>query len=886
MQEQVTMARAELMMANQKQQESRDSIYRQPEMKMIPGSGTIYGKIADAKGHDGIPGATVRLKGYTTGVVSGTDGTFKLSNIRAGQYVLQFSGLGYISKEVGITVYDGNSTMVNTDLITSTASLNEVVVVGYGTSKKRDLMGSVATVRANDLTQVLQGKVAGVNITTMDNGRFGADTKIQLRGIRSLTGESNPLLIVDGVVSELKNLSEIDPNDIASVSTLKDASAVALYGSRAANGVIIVTTKGFNPKMMREEFRDYAFWKPNLITDENGEVKFAVTYPDNITSWQTYVVGMDKKHHITKALKLVKSFKPMLAQLAAPQFLIEGDSAIAIGKKINYTTTDANVKVDFSLNGKQQVSNTEIVKANDATISNLAMHANAGADTITARFSIKATTGFADGELRKIPVFKKGTMETIGQFNILEGDTAITVAVKENTGVVKLYAQNNTFDLLLDEIEHLKKYPYYCMEQTASKLTGLVMEKKIKDALQQNFVNEKEMNKLLTKLQKGQLFDGSWGWWEGSRANISITNYITRALLQLRGGALLETNIRNALLYLNNELPKMDKYDLLETLYTLNEAGHDMDYNSFFKRLVFDSLTQHQQWQMLSVLQTQKLDYEKELQKLLKNKTATMLGGIHWGNNGYWWSRNEVATTVLAYKTLSRISGFEKEQKQITQYFLEKRKEGHWQNTVESATILSALLPDVLKANQNFTAKATLHISGDTSIAVNKFPFAITLGANTKNIVATKNGGGVVYFTAYQQVFNAAPQPVDSNFKLKSYFENNQKTVLTKLKAGEKAKLKVEVEVLKDADYVQIEIPIPAGCTYGTKYTASWYEHREYFRDRVLIFIEKMNKGNYTYEIEVEPRYSGQYIINPAKAVLMYFPLFYGRNGLQKVIIE
>jgi alpha-2-macroglobulin len=195
-------------------------------------------------------------------------------------------------------------------------------------------------------------------------------------------------------------------------------------------------------------------------------------------------------------------------------------------------------------------------------------------------------------------------------------------------------------------------------------------------------------------------------------------------------------------------------------------------------------------------------------------------------------------------------------------------------------------LPDVLKTNQNFTAKATLHISGDTSIIVNKFPFATTLSANTKNIVATKQGGGVVYFTAYQQVFNTAPQPVDTNFKLNSYFENNQRVVLTKLTAGEKAKLKVEVEVLKDADYIQLEIPIPAGCTYSTKYTTSWYEHREYFRDRVLIFIEKMNKGNYTYEIEVEPRYTGRFTINPAKAELMYFPIFYGRNGLQKIIIE
>ncbi|MGB3006409.1 MAG: hypothetical protein WBC06_07880, partial [Chitinophagaceae bacterium] len=328
------------------------------------------------------------------------------------------------------------------------------------------------------------------------------------------------------------------------------------------------------------------------------------------------------------------------------------------------------------------------------------------------------------------------------------------------------------------------------------------------------------------------------------------------------------------------------KFDLLESLYTLNEAGHDMDYTGFLKRLVFDSLTQHQQWQMLSVLQKQKIGFESELQTLLKNKKATMLGGLHWGEDVYWWNRNEIATTVLAYKTLGRVADYENVQKQISQYFLEKRKEGHWRNTVESATILSALLPDVLKSNQNFIEKATLHISGDTSMTVNKFPFEASLKPGSGNITVTKQGGGMVYFTAYQKVFNSSPQSVDTNFRVRSYFVNSQKVVVPNLKAGEKVIMKVEVEVLKVADYVQLEIPVPAGSTYGTKLNGSRYEHREYFRDRVMIFLEKLKKGVYTYEIELEPRYNGNYTINPAKAELMYFPVFYGRNDMSSIGIQ
>ena len=880
----------EIALQRKKEEEIKNEQYKNPLMNLPAGMGVVTGVIKDKSGNAPIPGVSVMLKGYKSGTMALSDGTYMLRGIPAGQYVLVFASVGYNTKEVKCSIYEGQQTVVNVELEVNKPALEEVVVVGYGVQRQtKELAYSTSKVIAAELTQAmsvnmqngLAGKIAGVNVI----GNPGSNAEIRIRGINSVTANESPLIIVDGVPVD-KMPDDLKPEDIANMSVLKDAAATAIYGARAANGAIIISTKGFSPKMMREEFRDYAFWKPNLITDENGEAKFTVTYPDNITSWQTWVVGMDKQHRITKASRLVKAFKPMLAQLAAPQFLVEGDTAKAVGKKINYTSAPINVKADFSVNCKEIATVSETIKANDAATGELEITAAPGTDTLIARFSMKADNGFADGEQRKIPVLRKGTMETIGQFNILEGDTTVTVTVHENAGAVKLFAQNNTFDVLLDEIDHLKKYPYYCMEQTASKLTGLLMEKKIRLALKQDFKEEKEISKLLTKIQKGQLFDGGWGWWEGSHYSITITNYITRALLQLRGDALLETNIRNALLFLSNQLPKMNKYELLETLYTLNEAGHDMDYNSFLKRLTFDSLSQHQQWQMLSILHKQKLGYENELQKLMKQKTSTMFGGLHWGERCYWWDRNEMATTVLAYKTLGNIDGHENEQRQITQYFLEQRKEGHWRNTVESATILSAMLPDIMKRNQNFTEKAELTISGDTSIVVNKFPFAAKLKSGATNITASKQGGGLVYFTASQQVFNPAPLAVDSNFRIRTSFEDKNGTTISKLKAGEKAKLQVVVEVLKDADYVQIEVPIPAGCTYGNKHSGSWYEHREYFRDKVLIFVEQLKKGKYTYSIELEPRYSGSYTINPAKAELMYFPVFYGRNECEKVVIE
>jgi TonB-dependent SusC/RagA subfamily outer membrane receptor len=847
---------------------------------MPVGTGGIDGVIRDEKGGDVVPGVTVMIRGYNMSTLTSREGRFILENIRAGRYTVIFSSVGYEPYQQVVTVSDGQLVDLTISLKQSENRLEEVVVIGYGTQKRKNVTGSIVTVSGKtlELTQGLQGKVAGLDA---NDGTLDSNKSIRIRGLSSLGGNQQPLYVVDGVPME-QLPDGWDQSQVAGMEVLKDAAAASIWGSRASNGVIVITTKGFSGNAIRKDFKDYAIWQPNLITDKNGEVKFAVTYPDNVTSWQTWVVGMDRNRRITKASKLVKAFKPLLAQLSTPQFLIAGDSVTLIGKKINYTATDITTAVSFTVNEWQLYEGNETVGKNNSSINELAVQA--GADSITARFQVKAN-GFADGEERKIPVFRKGTMETKGNFYCLERDTTVTFTADPLAGRITLLAHNNTFDLLLDEISQLNKYPYYCMEQIASKLTALAMEKKIRAALGQPFKNEKQVQSLVSKLQKGQRFNGGWAWWQEGESNLYITNYITRALLEMRDDPLLQTNVRNALLYLQNQVPYMNRNMLLESLYTLSEAQHEMDYYMYLRRMPFDSLPQHQQWQIVSILQQQKRPYDKELDKLMAKKIPTMLGGIHWGEDKYYWESNAVATTVDAYKVLVRDGKYTRETQQVIQYFLEMKRNGYWRNTVEAATILSAIIPQKLKENQNFTAKAELTIAGDTSLSVTTFPFVKNIGGDKKQLSIQKSGGGMVYFTAYQEIFNPSPMAVDSLFKISSYFKNGYDSI-TVLKAGEKVTLKIQVEVNSDADYVQLEIPIPAGCTYGAKTNSNFSGHREYFKDRVVMFIEKMKKGKHEYEIELEPRYAGRFTLNPAKAELMYFPTFYGRDGMKVVSIR
>ncbi len=852
-----------------------------PVIEALRGNAMISGKVIDAKGKSPIAGASVYLKGYKTGTYADVNGNFSLKNIKEGNYTLIIASVGYAPKEFKIRLSDALPLTINVGLNASANHLDEVVVIGYGTSKRKDITGSVVSVSSQGLSQTLMGKVPGLYING-DSYMPRAVATVQIRGASSLGANNQPLFIVNGVPME-EMPAGLDTTGIT-VTILKEAAAVSLYGSRAANGVVIINSKDFvASSSLRDKFRDYAFWQPNLITDENGEAKFTVTYPDNITSWQTFAVGMDKKRRIAKSSVMVKSFKPLLAQLSLPQFLTEGDSVVFIGKKTNYTGEAFNTKEQFTLNNQKVFEREKNIPANSADTTELMVMAT-GVDSIVAKYSIEAGNGFADGELRKNPVIKKGTVEAVGKFWVLDKDTSVRFNAEPSAGKITLHAQNNTLDVLLDEIDYLKKYPYYCMEQTTSKLKGLVMEKKIREILKQKFTGDADIEKLKSKLQKAQLYNGGWAWWEAGEANLTITNYVLRGLLTMRGDALLETNIRNGLLYLQNQLPTLKKDELLSTLLTLSEANHLMNFEEYLSAIHFDSLTTHQQWQYVSIKQQQKMDYEKELNKLLKAKNETLMGGMYWGTDGWWWNRNIMATTVEAFKMLEKEANHPEELKHIARYFLERRDKGRYTNTVESASVLSAILPWMIKNKTDVTVVSSVTISGDTSINIQQFPSTVITSEKIKDLKVEKKGGGIVFFTAYQQVFNNNPQPVKDNFEVQTTFERRG-TAVTSLKAGEKINLKVELKVLKDAEYVQIEVPIPAGCTYGEKKQDGWNTHKEFSKNKTMIFAEKLKAGTYTYIIELEPRYTGRFHLNPAKAELMYFPTFYGRNEMKKVEI-
>lgn len=217
----------------------------------------VSGSVLDPSGNP-LPGVQVVVKGTNKGVVTDAAGNFRIS-VPGADAVLQFKFLGYQEQEVQV----GEQAQVNITMKEKVEELDQVVVVGYGVQKRSDVTGSVASVSGDKLTklpvagidQALQGMAAGVNIIPT-SGRPGSGVDIQIRGITSING-TNPLVIIDGVSRDINALSRLNPDDIASIEVLKDASSAAIYGASGGNGVILITTKRGQSGEIKTSFNSY-----------------------------------------------------------------------------------------------------------------------------------------------------------------------------------------------------------------------------------------------------------------------------------------------------------------------------------------------------------------------------------------------------------------------------------------------------------------------------------------------------------------------------------------------------------------------------------------------------------------------------------------------------
>lgn len=858
-------------------QELQGRYYEQSPM-IFTGGRWVSGRVTVAEDGTGIPGVNVVVKGTTYGTVTDANGEYRVYVPYGAVLVTSF--IGYVTAEVDVSGTDHKEIALHVDM----QQLQEVVVTAMGISSERRSLSSAVSFAEGTLS----GRVAGVQSLSV----MADSVSIRVRGLSAFNWKATPLVLVDGVPIPF---DQIDKGHIGSIEILNAKESLALYGSRAANGIILISTKkgvsraellktplpplpefvsienSAEGSSIRKNFSDYAFWQPRLRSNAEGKVTFRASFPDDITAWNIYTIGVASKGRQGMIQSSLRSFKPLVAQVTVPRFLIEGDTAWAVGKITNYTREEIQLEKKSTV-GHRSASQTVIMK--NSFVDSLEMIA--AGDSVRVQYEIKHK-GYVDGEVRKTPVLRSGAIESVGHFVSLQKDTTITWRFDPSKGKIKLYAQADFLDVMENEMEWLKVYSYECNEQMASKLRAWLAEKMIREFKNEKFEHHKAIEKLIRKLTANQANDGGWSWWGKGNSSLWITLHVVKTL-RLAQKLSYKVDIQEARLenYLQSHTsPYLPATQQLETLIFLTEQGLHTVTGA-----IVDSLRRRGQIKT----QFEKLLVQKLLQMtggqpdwkwIESQKRETLQGNIYWGDpaNSLW--NNDIDNTLIVYSIFQKENPDHPYLQRMQNFLLEKRKKT-WMNTYQSARIIETILPSLLKKQKY--EKTTITMNG---ILVTDFPFAKEMNDSVVSIV--KKGSSPVYLGAYQNTWNSAPQPVAGEFVLKTSWRDRDSDG-----AGKTRTIQIDLDVKKDADYVMISVPIPGGYTYESKPQCylNGEVHREYDIHETRIYCEHLPAGKYKYELKLISRLKGKYTLNPAKVEWMYFPVIFGRTSMKRVEVR
>ncbi len=481
--------------------------------------GLVRGTVSDQMGP--IADISVSVKGKNTGTVTDFDGNYQIKATEGD--VLVFEHISYN----GATAIVGKNNVINVWLSESGDALEEVVVSAYskGRKFKKSRKREPVEEMEESAPMALQGKVAGVAIAEED-----ADTNATtIRGYSSISANSKALIIVDGVILN-GNISDINPNDILAMRTLKGVKATALYGAKAKNGVILITTKKglqLDKIKARTNFNETAFFFPHLHTDEKGNVSFTFTTPESLTKWKLQLLAHTKElHSAIKSLETVTQKKLMVLP-NAPRFLRQGDTIVFSSKISNLSAKNLNGYAQLSLVDAITNQNIDTNLGNTQNTKQFSVDANGNTsvswklhipfDVQTVQYKIVAKAGnFSDGEQNMLPVLTNRMLvtETLPMWIRSNQTKTFTLDKLKNTTSVTRKNYKLTLEITsnpawyaVQALPYLMEYPYECAEQTFSRYYANTLANYIANSnpkIQNVFKQWKNSDALLSNLEKNQ----------------------------------------------------------------------------------------------------------------------------------------------------------------------------------------------------------------------------------------------------------------------------------------------------------------------------------------------------------------------------------------------
>ncbi len=942
---------------------------------------TVSGRVTALSDNEPIPGVTVYSPENGYGTVTDYDGHYSLT-LPYGDHRLMYSFIGMKPYETTLSFDQSLDVVLEEDML----ALDEVVVTAYGLSQKRVSTASVVT--------ALQGRASGIEVADA--------APLHIRGLSSEKG-STPLIVVDGVPWS-GDMSLIDPALINSVTVIREPSLMALYGSRAAGGVIMLTMRpggilaaatgsdlpadsqfmeeAMAAGSLRTNFRDYGYWRPGLRTDRQGRVSFTVTFPDDITSWETFAVAINGRRQAGSAKGAIRAYMPVTAQLPVPHYLVDGDSLNLIGRIMNHTGVPLSLTSRFISNGdtlmtrrhklaEAIIDTLPVSAAGTVTVTTTAtatttttasdavpadIHADAPADvsavapdSLRLEYSFTTDEGLFDGEYRPLPVKRAGVEIDSGSVAMIGKGSSVTLDLAEWPGEVSLRAVAAGTDIMRTASLRLINYLYGCNEQVASRLAGYLTAAAIDR--QQGRVShrdEREIKSLIRKLLENRNREGLWGWWGRADTEEWISNHIIKVLLRAsRQGYSVNLGIpaitEYAVWSLEKEPPTDTGLILLEILSGIEAKA---DYNRYLTLLSErENLTLTDSIRIASL----RLRYgvPADISFLTKARRGTLLGGVWFtaGTKGGDASRTDLQTTLLAYELLCRdtLQTIARPE-ELHNYFYEYLSLSGPLNTYQTASVLNALsvkhetelkgkpefhpVLNLMNEPDNFhqrdskdSGRARMRIVGEREMVVDSFPYSTILPPDKRQLTISNEGPTPLFISLGSKLFVNSLREDSASFRITTRWSSqgsgertagekpegakpdsqgpegasvreggsapeSESMPVSRVRSGVPVTLTAEVEFFRSADYVVIEIPVPSGFSYSEKKGYLPGEvHREFYRDHVAIFLRHTIPGRRSFVITLMPRFTGSYIMNPARVYPMYFPVISSNNEVKRVTV-
>ena len=489
---------------------------------------------------DGTPiaGVNVYVRGTAVGTITDTGGRYEINANRGDELVFSFIGYSTITAKVG------NRNNIDVQLGEDIQRLSDIVVTAQGIEREQKSLGYAQTtiVRSNseadyEFGRILQGRTPGLSVMNV-SGMAGSGSVINIRGTTSISGNSEPLFVVDGV--PVKGMT-INSNDIAKIEVLRGSNAVVLYGSSGKNGVVLVTTHSGQKKIdeelakvnIRKNLQETAFFLPHLTTDENGRIRFSFTTPESLTRWKLLLLA-HTRDMATDILQLqVVTEKTLMVVPHTPRFFRQGDRVIFSAKITNLVSRAlegfATLQLMDGVSGKaidifETGGRNQAFKVGPKSNTELSwpLKIPSGLDAIQYRIIAKAGK-FSDGEQSIIPVLSNRVLvtETL-PMNVRGGTTGVFRMPKLDSGAMIRQSHQLTLEVTsnpiwnaIKSIPYLMEYPYECAEQT----------------FERYFANAVAGHIIRTKPQIREVFD-SWANQETHTSNLELNQELKSLLVE------------------------------------------------------------------------------------------------------------------------------------------------------------------------------------------------------------------------------------------------------------------------------------------------------------------------------------------------------------------